>query len=191
MKAREFDLTAEPDEQQPQHITDVNQRQLRIVAEKETRSGGRGAANLESSLGPRTGDEPDQSSPSEHRDLALRGSRQNTGHILRGCVKAVEDILSNADDPVEQGNAFLELNDNLADLWSRSKGQEPQFEEFVNLIQCLILKTSPGDLDNQEWKAIATVLDKASYARPMNDDQVAEYVAILAKAGCDVFRELR
>jgi len=103
----------------------------------------------------------------------------------------VEDILSNADDPVEQGNAFLELNDNLADLWSRSKGQEPQFEEFVNLIQCLILKTSPGDLDDQEWKAIATVLDKASYARPMNDDQVAEYVAILAKAGCDVFRELR
>jgi len=118
-------------------------------------------------------------------------SAKTTRLLFDSCLQAVESAIDSEGDKIEQGNAFFTLLDGLGNLWELREGQENQFAQLINLLQTLLLRTERENYDAEQMDSIRRVLKAASFRRPITDQDIAEYVSILSRGGCDVFRALR
>lgn len=107
------------------------------------------------------------------------------------CMQALDRAIQGDGDLIEQGNAFFNFSDILQELWERRNEQESQFAQLVNILQTLLLESVPEDFSKAQIQSIRQVIEKASDRRPISDEDLATYIKILDKGGCDVFRALR
>jgi len=108
--------------------------------------------------------------------------------VFRSCRSALERALGAEADLIERANALSDLRDSLEDLWQYNELREEQFGRFIVLVQGLLLDVD--DLPRENIEAISQVIEKASNRETLTEPDLKEFIRILLKAGCHVFREL-
>ncbi len=86
---------------------------------------------------------------------------------------------------------MVELQTGLDRLWKERKFKERLFGDLINILQGLFLEIEPLDISKEQLESIKKVLFEASNLTIFSKADIKEFLKILNKAGCDVYRTLR
>ncbi len=161
---------------------------------KETVTGPRHAGALTTAGGVLT-DRPVQLpssvQPRLKRELPGRGVRSRITRAWRLSYDALEGALDNEDDLIARGNELFAFRDAMAQLWEEREHREDAFAIVVNRLQTTLLGLNIALITRSRIEALRDVVAEARFSCPLSHSDIRRFGAVLDKAGCNVFTELR
>ena len=140
----------------------------------------------------RTGDTANTDEPAlgtASRRHATSFAIQRAVARLLSCAESVDSIIGE-EEVVLRTNGFEQLKSKLHKLWDSRGEHEPEFAEFVNMIQMIFFQTDVGEFSDEQFATVRDVLKSAADAREFDDEVNNDLTTRLVKGGLNVFREL-
>jgi len=117
-------------------------------------------------------------------------TRHKCEHLLTACAKNITRAVNSDDDFFNRNNAFSEVKDALAELWTIRNLREEGFAELINMLQIAFLERNVESLSASQLQALRSVFEKSAEVEEFDDDVCNRFTTELIDGGIDVFREL-